>query len=354
MENAQLGQFTREEINSQPEVWRRTLEDLNGLDLKTLPLRSEYDQVIFTGCGSTHYLSIWAARLCQQVYDRPVRALPASELIIDPDPWLRHHRRTLLVAVSRSGTTTETVRAVRDFHSIRRGDVLAITCYPESELAKSADAVIVTPHGQEQSVAQTRSFSSMTLAAAYWITGEIPGTITPAIDQASALLKDSKAHDMLVNLATDAGLQRFFFLANGPLLGMAYEAMLKLKEMSQSYAEAYQTLEFRHGPMSMVNDQTLVIALLSRAGLSYELPVLADMKALGARILALAPPDFNLEGAVYDELAPIPTGLPDGWTAPFYLLPLQVLSFNRALFNGRNPDRPENLTAVVELKEDGK
>ncbi|HZW04489.1 MAG TPA: SIS domain-containing protein, partial [Anaerolineaceae bacterium] len=67
-----MGEFTRQEIFSQPEVWRNTLNDLRALDLQRLPQRSDYQQVIFTGCGSTHYLSIWAARLCQQYCNMPV------------------------------------------------------------------------------------------------------------------------------------------------------------------------------------------------------------------------------------------------------------------------------------------
>jgi glucosamine--fructose-6-phosphate aminotransferase (isomerizing) len=123
--------------------------------------------------------------------------------------------------------------------------------------------------------------------------------------------------------------------------------MLKMKEMSLSYSEAYHFLEFRHGPMSMVNRQTLVVGLLSEAALPHEIAVLKDMRALGGRVLAITPVKLPPEAADYQIV--LPKGLTDMERGALYLPALQLLAFYRSLRNGLNPDTPTNLTAVVNL-----
>ena len=117
---------------------------------------------LVTGCGSTHYLALSAAALLREAGLR-AWALPASELIAQAQPNLPNPGGTLLLAISRSGTTTETVLAAEHFRRIGGSSVAVITCYPDSTLAEMADVVWATPAAAEQSVAQTRSFSSMQL-----------------------------------------------------------------------------------------------------------------------------------------------------------------------------------------------
>src|SRR5690349_2047672 len=147
---------TYREIKSQPEAWQNALEIANAA---SLPDPKQYEQVIFTGCGSTYYLSLAAAALYQELTGRAARAVPAGELLLNPQTVLRKHIPQLLVAISRSGTTTETVKAAQKFKAERDGDVLVITNY-DTVLAGSGDTSLVIGAGQEESVAQTRSFAS--------------------------------------------------------------------------------------------------------------------------------------------------------------------------------------------------
>jgi glucosamine--fructose-6-phosphate aminotransferase (isomerizing) len=124
---------------------------------------------------------------------------------------------------------------------------------------------------------------------------------------------------------------------------MACEAMLKMKEMSLSYSEAKHMLEFSHGPMSMVNEQSLVVGLLGDEVCEHETAVLRDMQGRGAQILSIAA-DCDWSDAVQ-----VGTAIPQ-WGRPVLYLPmLQLLAYYRALANGQNPDQPANLTAVVSL-----
>jgi glucosamine--fructose-6-phosphate aminotransferase (isomerizing) len=352
MEPNENNYYTYHEIPSQPGVSQSTLTDLQASTDNLLRLWNfnTLQEVLFTGCGSTYYLAQAAAAIFQAATGLPGRAYPASEILFFPNLTLPPGKSRLLVAISRSGETTETVRAVERFRSRRTGAVIAITCNASSALAERADAVFAVRGATETSLAQTRSFSAMFVAAA-GLAAKLSGqSLSDAYlklpEVAAALLHD---HQTLARaLGTDPSIQRFFFLGNGPLYGLANEAMLKMKEMSLSYSEAYHFLEFRHGPMSMVDRSALVVGLLSETAFSYEAAVLADMRRLGARVLAFTPAPLSPEQA--DHTILLPAGLSDLERGPLYLPILQLLAFFRALRNGLNPDQPENLRMVIELE----
>ncbi len=354
MTDQQADKFhTYQEIVQHGQAWRSALDDVatQADSLRALYADGEVSEVIFVGCGSTYYLSRAAAQILQGIVGVSCKALPASDVVLFPEIVLRDTSETLLIAVSRSGTTTETLKAVEAFKARTGRPVIGITCYPESTLVGLVDQAVVAAGGQEESIAQTRSFSSM-LVAATAVARVLAGQ--PADDLYPDLIADSEtnlqAHAALAQqLGEDRAIDRFFFLGGGMNYGLACEAMLKMKEMSLSYAEAFQFLEFRHGPMSMVNDRTLVVGLVSSSALPYEADVLREMRALGATTLAITP------DALPDDAADFQMRIQDGYSdldrGPLYLPMLQLLAFYRAVMNGLNPDKPQNLTAVVELDD---
>ncbi len=345
------GQHTLAEILSQPEIWADALEVIGArtADLAQFWQAGDFDQVIFTGCGSTYYLSQFAASLLQTRSGRPARAYPASELALFPDSCFNPTANTLLVAVSRSGETTETIGAARLFRQRYHGKTLVVTNYSESALARDADFVLAVDSGREVSVAQTRSFSSMALvtqALAAIFSGQaadfaaLPGVAKRLLTEYEPLAR---------KLGEDPSIQRFFFLGSNALYAIGCEAMLKMKEMSLSYSEAYHMLEFRHGPMSMTNEQTLVVGLLSDQAYGHEVAVLRDMAARGARVLALGEEPGADAAALGEVVALRSGGLPLQARAIAYLPFLQLMAYYRAMFNQQNPDVPGNLHAVIVL-----
>lgn len=347
------GTHTYNEIKSQPAVWGDALDVFreNAVSLKSFWQREPFDEVIFTGCGSTYYLSLVGARLFQSLVRIPARALPASEIVLYPDSVLLPHRKTLLVTISRSGTTTETVVAARIFRERTGSPVLSVGCYSESELMQAADFGLAIDSAREQSVAQTRSFSSM-LVMVQLIAGYLGGhgdadSLAYLPEKCDLLLK--QYGDAARQLGENDALQRFFFLGSDTLYGVACEAMLKLKEMSLSYSEAFHTLEFRHGPMSMVNQQTLMIGLISDAAYDHERTVIKQMQDRGARVLMLGnfPERFNDWATTVDVGIDVPV-----WGRPVLYLPvLQLMAYYRAIANGQDPDNPTHLDAVVSLDD---
>jgi glucosamine--fructose-6-phosphate aminotransferase (isomerizing) len=348
MENSQPGKYTRNEILSQPKIWASELTRIESEKRIELPSPEEFDQILFTGCGSPFFLSRWAARECELFTKVFSRAVPASDLLLEPGAWVHDHPKTLLVASSRSAHTTETIRTVKEFQQ-NGGKSLVITCYPENELSKLTPHVVALPEGQEESVAQTRSFTSMMLGIASWLNGGVPGGFPASLEAAGSRLI-AQYSELADRLGMDQSIQRFFFLGSGARYGLANELMLKMKEMSLSYSESFHFLEFRHGPMSMVDDSSLVIGLMNVSDNNYELDLLRDMKKIGARTLAICE-DKEIPNNIADATITLQSGLPPLWRAPLYLPIPQLIACERALVKKLNPDRPNNLEAVVVLDE---
>ncbi len=131
--------YTWEEIVSQSQTWRATLDTFatQKAALESFLSQADFDQIVVVGCGSTHYLAQTAAATLSACTGIPSRAFPSSEVLLFPS--LLPKGRTLLITVSRSGTTTETLWVSERFRKEKLGPVLAVTCYPESPLAQQAD-----------------------------------------------------------------------------------------------------------------------------------------------------------------------------------------------------------------------
>ncbi|HMB21360.1 MAG: SIS domain-containing protein, partial [Chloroflexota bacterium] len=221
---------TYREIKSQTEAWAQAIEITRSA---TLPKADDYEQVIFTGCGSTYYLSLGAAALYQELTGRAARAVPAGELLFNPQIVLTQ-QKTLLVAVSRSGTTSETVKAVEKFKAGKHGDIVVISNYDEA-LSRLAHVNIVISKGQEESVAQTRSFASMYVAICTFCArmagrDDLLAAMQRLPDVGNSLM--DKYESFAKEIGSNLGFDRFYFLGSGIRHGLACEANLKMKEMT--------------------------------------------------------------------------------------------------------------------------
>ncbi len=338
---------TYREITTQPEAWAQALERVQtaGPDLQALWQESGAARAVFLGCGSTFHLAQAAAALFRARVGRPAMATPGGEAFLYPEvayPRAEPGPR-LLVALSRSGTTTETVRAVEAFRAAQpQGRVLVITNDPASPLARLGHLALAVEAGQEQSVVQTRSFASMYVAAVASIL--LWAGDNAALD-AMQRLPEVGAGLMPRAEAAAQALARhpwrlIFVLGGGPRYGLAAELALKLQETSLTPALAYPFLEFRHGPKSLVDGDTLVVGLVSQRHRAHERAVLDEARAMAATTFALAEGEADLA---------FHSGLPEAVRGVLYLPPVQLLAYFRAVAQGLNPDRPRNLDAVVAL-----
>jgi glucosamine--fructose-6-phosphate aminotransferase (isomerizing) len=295
---------TIEEITSQTAAWAQAID----LAAAAAPAISALDvascrQILCVGCGSTYYLALSVASLMQARTGVIARAFPSSELLLNPGS-VYVEGKTLLVAFSRSGATSETVRAIAEFKANHKGTVIVVTNYGDSPMAKQGDIVITIARGQETSVAQTRSFASMHVAGA--AIADLLGPHAPGsayrdalVDQGNRLLRDSAG--LAQALGRDRGIRRVFFLGSGPRHGLANEVSLKLKEMSQTVSEPFHFFEFRHGPREKGTD-------------------------------------IEWKSGIAEHVRNV-----------LYLPALQLFAYNRSVHLGKNPDKPLHLTAVVQL-----
>ena len=342
------GQHTFTEIMSQPVVWGEVISSFQSDQARILQSWKKLvpREVLFIGCGSTHYLSQSAAAIFQGLTAVPSRACPSSELLFFPDQVLSNPAETLLVAISRSGITTETIQAVNRFKAVGGRAAWTITCYPENELSKISDLTLAAEAAQEESVAQTRSFSSMLILAkalAATVAGIDIAPLTTLPSTLERLLEDKGA--LFASLGRRLDLLQIFFLGSGPQFGIASEAMLKMTEMSITSSEAYHFMEFRHGPMSMVNEQTMVVGLIGQQTRAHEEKVLLEMGTLGAETVGLN----SLSNACCRYQVGFDPAM-GSWILPALYLPLlQLMAYYRAIAKGLDPDNPRNLVSVISL-----
>jgi glucosamine--fructose-6-phosphate aminotransferase (isomerizing) len=334
--------YTWQEIQSQPEAWEAALKKLHDYSLDSASNRPEGGEVIFTGCGSTYYLALSAAAVTQAFTGLSCRAMPASELWLNPASAYPQGKVTL-VAVSRSGETTETLNACRAFLEDKRGKLLTFSCYGDQPLATMGELNIVLDSAQERSVAQTRAFSTLLIGtlglAVHWSgRGELTGHLARLPERGQDIL--TRYATLAEDLGRDLTADRFYWLGTGSRYGLACEASLKMKEMSLTHSEPFHTLEFRHGPKSMVTETARVIGLLSDANGTRERAVLNEMSALGGRVFGVGEEQAEIEYR---------SGIPDPFRDTLFLPFAQSIAFHRSISKGLNPDLPTNLDPVVKL-----
>lgn len=335
------GDITLAEIGSQPGLWEEALRVFGEQADRVVNFwfQGNYEQVIFTGCGSTYYLGVIGATQLQAATGIPARAYSASELMLFPQSTFLPGLRTLLICVSRSGTTRETVEAARRFHAQGTGNVLVVTCHSESLLAEEADLLLAIDAAREDSRVQTRSFSSMAviLTALAAACGGDDWRALNALPE--ALERLMVASETLVReLGEDLSITQFAFLGSGPQYGMACEAMLKMTEMSRIFSVSYPILEFLHGPHYGIDRNTIIVALVSDRARDEEMRALWSLRQrrTHARVLALA--EGNPGTHDFDHLLALASGIPEWGRVILYLPPLQLIGFYQAVARGFDPD----------------
>jgi glucosamine--fructose-6-phosphate aminotransferase (isomerizing) len=338
------------EIMSQPKAWTDTLQIVRSHAAHLQELAEGVDEVVFTGCGSGLNAAVAIAPCYQHVTGRRARAVPAAEIVFYPDTVFAGWERYLVVSISRSGSTSEVVAAQRAAAGWEYPTV-AITCHPDSPLAREAAAAVVLEPANEASVTTTRSLTSMILCGQAM--AGILGDDAAYLEQLAQLPIFGRvilghSHDLGLRIAQDATIRRFAFVASGPLRGLAREAQLKIKEMVLAPSDAYPLLDFRHGPKSNVSEQMLVTLLSGDRTRQVEIEFLEEMKGLGGKLLVICNEADTALAAHADHLFEVRCGLPDFARAILQIVPLHFLAYFKALEVGLSPAAPANLSYWVE------
>lgn len=340
---------TTREILEQPHEWKRTLQFFKKSELdflNELDARKSF-RWIFIGCGTSYHIALAASFYFRSKLKVESYAFPGSEILLYPEAAFLDSD-TIAVGISRSGETTETVKALQFLRKNYQMPTLSLTGYKDSTMVKNSDWAIILPFIAEESVVMTKSFStllfSLQILANLLSDGKIPEFYFRLPEEGYAILKQNRNFGL--ELIEKRPIKKLIFLAQGALYGLAAEAMLKVQEMSLTSACAYHTLEYRHGPKSLVENGFLIVHLASRKGWELEKKVLIEMRKIGANILIIGEPDLEFDA---DGWCKLPTGIPDEDRLILYAPLIQLLALNIALHKGLNPDKPRHLTQVVKL-----
>lgn len=290
--------FTEREIASQPALWdaMRARADVLGPDILGV------GRALVMGCGTSAFVAQSLATLRESAGRGETDWCYASE----PPAGRRYDH---VIALSRSGTTTEVIDALRRIPpTTSRVAVVGVGGAISATMASLVDRLVVLEEADEQSVVQTR-FPTSVLALVRAATGTLPKDI---VAQCQAALSQP--------LPDTAALTQFVMLGRGWTLGLAHEAALKLREMARAWSESYPALDFRHGPIAVPDERTLVMAFGDIPG-----ELVAEIAATGAHIL-------------HPPLDPL-----------CQLVVAQRVALQHALLHGFDPDRPYRLVRSVVL-----
>jgi glucosamine--fructose-6-phosphate aminotransferase (isomerizing) len=352
------GEHTLQEILSQPRIWSETETQLRETRwLETFSdLFSPRRPWLFVGCGSSYYLSRLIAALWTKHFYIPATGVPASELLFAPEETLRRLGAEQVVLMSRSGETTEVLRAaelLRKHHTVQ---TLGVTCNPRSPLEELCTHSFKLTWADEKSTVMTRSFTAILLAfqrLALQFVGD--SQFSGALDQLPQRGQEwlDRHAKKIQEFAANKKFADYVFLGQGVHYWLAQEAGLKVTEMSSSYAQVYHSLEFRHGPRSIAGPNTLITFFISEAAAEEETLLVKELKELGAAICAIvnrSTPDLKKYSDLLIELA---LDGPEFARYAVTAIPAHLMGTAIGLRKGLNPDAPKNLTRAVVLSSNG-
>ena len=357
--------FMLKEIHEQPRVIRDTLAGrlVGGhLEIDELDMTSEelnlVDRVYVIACGTSYHAGLIAKEMIEGWARIPTEVEVASEFryrnpIITPT--------TLVVAVSQSGETADTLAAIRDAR-IKGARVFGITNVLGSPVARESDGVIYTKANKEIAVASTKSFLgqvvSLTLLALLLAQAKgklrmnqirlIFRELADTAEQVERILADTSTIEQAAKACVDAASA--MFVGRGMGAAIAREGALKLKEISYLHAEAYPAGEMKHGPIALIDEGFPVIAIATQSPV-YEKVIsnLQEAKARGALVVAVATEGDEAIEDYADYVIFIPK-VRDALSAITASVPLQLLARSIAVMRGCDVDQPRNLAKSVTVE----
>ena len=369
LETAEKGghdDFMSKEIAEQPDAIRATLLDRRRRDgtITFDELRVSDDElrdvkrVVLVAAGTSHH----AAQVAKYAIERWARVSVEVDISSEyryRDPIVEVG--TLVIGVSQSGETIDTIMATREAQ--RRGArVVAISNIVDSSLAREADAVIYTRAGLEVSVASTKAFVAQVAALELFALrmAQLRGTMSPAdidalflgLNAVSAQVATALERTEQVELVAREllGSRDFFFLGRHVGFPTSLEGALKLKELTYLHAEGYPAGELKHGPLALIEPGVVVVAVATDPAMHEKiLSNLAEVKARGASVVVVATDDDESIAAVADFVLRVPATEPL-FTPMVDIVPLQLFAYKMAKGLGRNVDRPRNLAKTVTVE----
>jgi len=359
--------YMQKEIFEQPEALANTLEIIGGsksiqpgiFGAEAAAILADVDNVLILACGTSAHSGLTARYWLEAVAGVPCTVEIASEYRYRtsvPDP------RQLVVAISQSGETADTLAALRHAKSLGQSRTLAICNVPESAIVRESALRFITRAGPEIGVASTKAFTTQ-LAALFLLTlvlAKVKGRLSA--EQENQFIDELRhlpvAISKVLKLEEEIKVwaQRFadkhhaLFLGRGRHYPIALEGALKLKEISYIHAEAYPAGELKHGPLALVDASMPVISVAPNDDLLEKLKSnLQEVRARGGELYVFADADSEIRESEGVSILRLPEHY--GLLSPIlHIVPLQLLSYHAALVKGTDVDKPRNLAKSVTVE----
>ena len=357
--------FMMKEIHEQPKAIADTLNSVvkdGKIDLSAVGLTDEdiknTSQIYIVACGSAYHTGVVTQYVMEDLARVPVRVEVASEFryrrpILD--------KNGLVIVVSQSGETADTLAALREAKN-QGVKTLGIVNVVGSSIAREADSVFYTLAGPEISVATTKAYSAQ-LIAGYVLSVQFAKVLGRITDEQYAdyiaeintipekiekIIEDKERLQWFASKQINA--KDIFFIGRGIDYAISLEGSLKLKEISYIHSEAYAAGELKHGTISLIEDETLVIGLLTQDDL-YEKTIsnMVECKSRGAYLMGVTTfGNYAIEDAV--EFATYIPKIDNHFTASLAVVPLQLLAYYVSVAKGLDVDKPRNLAKSVTVE----
>ncbi|MEO8847200.1 MAG: glutamine--fructose-6-phosphate transaminase (isomerizing) [Casimicrobiaceae bacterium] len=356
--------FMQKEIFEQPRAVSDTLEAVGGISPQLFGAAAEtallaIDRVLILACGTSYFSSLIARQWLESVARIACDVEVASEYRYrDSVP----NARTLVVVVSQSGETADTLAALKHAKALGHPHTLAICNVATSAMVRQTEMLFLTRAGTEVSVASTKAFTTQ-LVALFLLTltlAKLRGRLTadeearwlhalrhlPAAMQAALALEPQ----VIAWAQAFARKQHALFLGRGSHYPIALEGALKLKEISYIHAEAYPAGELKHGPLALVDAQMPVVAIAPNDALLEKLKSnLQEVRARGGELYVVADLDSRIAAEDHVHMIRLPEHA--GLLSPIvHVIPLHLLAYHTAVLRGTDVDKPRNLAKSVTVE----
>ena len=344
--------LTEKEILDTPNALKKTYdyfcaktEEINAFFAKNT-LR----KFVFFGCGSSYMLSKSACSLFSSLPNTSATAIAAGEYIVDPDYFKETVKDSIIVTISRSGKTSEMVKAVKHIKETLGCDVVSISMKDQNDIMPMSQLDITLDWCYDNSVCQTRTvtnlYASILLLASYYAKDEaLKASVKAACDSNEKFMADNReALEKIAALdCTDVTV-----LADGPVRGIAEEGALAFTEIAMLTGRYFNMLDYRHGPIVISGKKSLTIMLINPAEDELQKNMVADVMAHGGPVVVVSKHKENIYGATaHIQIDGIEKFA--AWGIPFIYLS-QMTALTKSVNMGGNPDAPQGLDAFIILK----
>ncbi|MDD3427773.1 MAG: SIS domain-containing protein [Caldisericia bacterium] len=344
------------EIITQTVSWEKIYRDVveKKFDLDLNIFSYDFDEIIFFGCGSSFNLSQSALFFTKfLVNGKNCSALPSSELLFNTNIYINKNKKYLIIGFSRSGETTETINVLKQLMDKNNITSLIFSCKDNATIERFSDNYFICRGIVEKSIVMTVSFSSMLFAYCILLTKFLENK--KMLEEYNILINFierniSKLFDNIENYVNANNFKSYFVLGYGFNYGLAVEADLKMKEMSQTPSYSYHLYEFSHGPKALLNRDSLCLVLTLGKSLAEHEKIIKEITDLGSKVLVVGKKAFKNVGDRNIEYLLHDSNFEFDIVESFINIPVfQVLAYFKTLNKKLNPDVPNNLNYTVKI-----